>query len=266
MKAPQPPLPSDFIAYAIDSGSPALQIVTAPGGRQWMSFTRERYAYRCLPLLIANQAGWFLLNPLEICVTWNGGPRNEDISIKYPSPQPPPQPHVTSHFGHGIITWTIPYLFRTPPGFNLLVRGPSNYPKDGAYPLEGLVEADWSISTFTMNWLITAHDVPITFHVNEPICMVVPQRRGDLEILNPSIQNISSESSIFTEMQRWADSRKKFLEEMVVPDTAAWKTEWQKDYFRGTMPSGAAFPEHAQKLKLKEFTNAERSISERENI
>ena len=37
-----------------------------------------------------------------------------------------------SLFGHGILTWTLPYLFRTPPGYNLLARGPANWPKDGS--------------------------------------------------------------------------------------------------------------------------------------
>ena len=35
-----------------------------------------------------------------------------------------------SHFGSGILTWHLPLLFRTPPGYDLLVRGPANHPKD----------------------------------------------------------------------------------------------------------------------------------------
>ena len=49
-----------------------------------------------------------------------------------------------SHFGDGILTWHLPILFRTPPGYNLLVRGPANYPKDAVSPLEGIVETDWA--------------------------------------------------------------------------------------------------------------------------
>ena len=44
---------------------------------------------------------------------------------------------MSSHFGYGILTWTLPYLFRTPPDWNLLARGPSNLPKDGIQALEG---------------------------------------------------------------------------------------------------------------------------------
>ena len=59
-----------------------------------------------------------------------------------------------SHFGYGLLTFQLPYLFRTPPGYNLLVRGPANCPKDGAW-LDGLVGTDWSPARFFMTWQIT---------------------------------------------------------------------------------------------------------------
>jgi hypothetical protein len=49
-----------------------VTLVPAPVSRSWMDATVERYAYRCLPLLIANQAGWFVLNSHELRATWNG--------------------------------------------------------------------------------------------------------------------------------------------------------------------------------------------------
>jgi len=33
--------------------------------------------------------------------------------------------------------------------------GPPNWPKDGVYPLSGLVETDWLPFPFTMNWQMT---------------------------------------------------------------------------------------------------------------
>ena len=63
--------------------------------------------------------------------------------------------NVASHFGCGIITFKIPYLFRAPQGYNLLARGPANLFKDGISPLEGLIEVDWAVSPFTMNWKVT---------------------------------------------------------------------------------------------------------------
>jgi hypothetical protein len=107
-----------------------------------------RFANRCLPLRIANQAGWFILNSHPLRVTWTGG--NDLSALEVESLDPSVAPPAASHFGSGILTWNIPYLFRTPPGYNLHARGPANWPKDGACPLEGIVETDWAVSTFTI--------------------------------------------------------------------------------------------------------------------
>lgn len=131
--------------------NPALSMPLVPASRvrAWMEATNQRIANRCLPLLIANQAGWFLLSAHSLRVTWNGGDDLDAVKVEHLAGDPP-FPALT-HFGHGIVTFNVPYLFRTPPGYNLLVRGPSNWPKDGASALEGLVETDWSSATFTIN-------------------------------------------------------------------------------------------------------------------
>ena len=85
---------------------------------------------------------------------------------------------VVSHFGCGIITWTLPYLFQTPPGWSLLARGPANWPFDGVSPLEGIVETDQAASTFTMNWKITRPDFTVRFDRGDPICMIVRAAAG----------------------------------------------------------------------------------------
>ena len=45
----------------------------APAKRDWMDGTPESFAYRCLPLNIANAHGWELLNPCAFDACWNGG-------------------------------------------------------------------------------------------------------------------------------------------------------------------------------------------------
>ena len=40
--------------------------------RDWMNNTPHRYAYRCLPLTIANQTGWWIKNPVGFEATWRG--------------------------------------------------------------------------------------------------------------------------------------------------------------------------------------------------
>lgn len=47
-------------AYRIED-FPSMPIIPAPTQRTWMDATDDRFAYRCLPLNIANQHGWWLL-------------------------------------------------------------------------------------------------------------------------------------------------------------------------------------------------------------
>ena len=58
---------------------PAPEIRPAPLQRDWMDATPEKYAYRCLPLNIANAQGWELLNIGGFTATWNGGASKEAI-------------------------------------------------------------------------------------------------------------------------------------------------------------------------------------------
>jgi hypothetical protein len=241
---------STLIAYRV-SPLPPLRLVAAPQPRAWMEATDQRFANRCLPLLIANQAGWFLLNSHAVRATWDGGNAKEALRLEYLSGAPPYP--ATSHFGHGILTWHIPYLFRTPPGYNLLARGPANWPKEGAFALEGIVETDWSVATFTMNWKLTAVGRPVMFEVGEPVCMLVPQRRGDLEAFEPQVRDLQSEPELSRAYQQWTETRARFLADLQVPESEAVRQLWQKHYFRGTGPDGSSAPTHQTKLHLREF-------------
>jgi hypothetical protein len=184
-------------------------------------------------------------------VTWNGGNDTTDIEIE--SLDGEEDLPTSSHFGGGILTWNLPFLFRTPPGYNLHVRGPANWPKDGAYPLEGIVETDWLESTFTMNWKLTRANLPVTFEAGEPICMIVPRRRRELETFEPEIRDIGGEPNLAKAYERWSESRVKFNRELTVPDSETAKRGWQKDYVRGMTIGGERAEEHQTKLKLKDF-------------
>ena len=52
-----------------------LSIVPASGDRDWMEATKNGWANRCLPLRVANQAGWLVLNDCEFEATWTGQPQ-----------------------------------------------------------------------------------------------------------------------------------------------------------------------------------------------
>jgi hypothetical protein len=216
----------------------------------------DRWANRCLPLVVANEAGWTLLNELPFVATWNGEPTPSGVKIEFDEPPPPPAP-VQSHFGYGIITWAVPYLFRTPPGYNLLARGPANWPKDGVNALEGLVETDWSVATFTMNWKLTRSGHPVRFEKDEPFCMVVPQRRGELESFEPVIRGLEGDPHTREGTKAWAESRhqaevRKFLAEYS-GEYAEERAAWERHYYKGTAPDGRKAPAHQTRLQLREF-------------
>jgi Family of unknown function (DUF6065) len=240
-----------LIAYRYDSGLVAPRIVPAPISRSWMTATREHFANRCLPLLVANENGWFILNSHAFVACWSGQDAKEEIQIEYLSGPEPYPAH--SHFGYGILTWNFPYLFRTSPGYNLLVRGPANYPKDGVYALDGIVETDWAVAPFTFNLQLTHPGLPVRFDVDEPVCMLVPQRRGELEAFRPMLHNLEYEPDIHSQYLQWNQSRSDFLASLREPHAKNEKDRWQKHYFRGTSPGGFNAPEHQTKLRLREF-------------
>lgn len=246
-----------LIAYELDR--PHEELAPAERQREWM---RPTAAKVCLPLLMANQSGWVILNRYSLTATWDGGETQEAIAIEYPDGRPG-VPTVQSHFGHGILTWRLGYLFRTPPGWNLWVRGPANEPRDGASPLEGVVEADWSEATFTMNWKLTRPGLPVTFEAGATVCTLVPQRRGELEAFEPVVADIGEDPETQAGHDQWAESRrdilvKKFLSEHVEALSQV-RTAWEKHYYKGTSPAGSDAPEHQTRLKLKPFARRSNS-------
>ena len=245
-----------LIAYPITRRH-GVRIEPAPRWRSWINEMEDRWANRCLPLLVANQAGWVLLNSVAFRATWSGEASQSSISIELAEDLPRPWP-VESHFGYGILTWSVPYLFRTPPGYNLLARGPANWPKDGICALEGLVETDWSVAAFTMNWKITRPGLAIEFEQGEPFCMVVPQRRGELESFRPGILDLDSDQETRVSAEVFARARdemqvKKFLARYS-GDWEEAKRAWEGDYFKGVTPDGREAPEHQVHLDLSEFS------------
>jgi hypothetical protein len=153
---------------------PRWDIVPAGRWRDWMHATDARFANRCLPLLMANESGWWLLNSHGFTATWDGSKSPAGLEVRYDEEISAQRAPAESNFGYGIVTWRVPYLFRTDPGWNLLARGPANLPKHGASALEGLIETDWSVATFTMNWKLTEPGTAVRFDAGEPICQIAP--------------------------------------------------------------------------------------------
>jgi hypothetical protein len=245
-----------LVAYRLTEGA-AMPLVPASAGRAWMDQTTAHNAYRCLPMLIANQAGWLLLNTQPLTVTWNGGPGAADLTVELHGDDGGTQLYPPkSHFGHGILSWSIPYIFRTPPGYNLLARGPANLPKDGVSPLEGLVETDWTDGFFAMSWKVTRANAPITFVRDEPICLLVPMRRGELEAFWPRLQPIESDPEMARRYDVWRASRWQHIQQRTQLDPTEKYRSWQSHYIRGVGRDGEPSGDHQTRLVLRPFEEA----------
>jgi len=238
-----------IIAYPTVADPPKLR--PAPSGRGWMDALPEAYAYRCLPLTMANAHGWEICTPVAFEAVWNGGPAKTDITIKTDDDGGLAP---TSHFGSGILTFHVGYLFRTDPGISLLAQGPVNRPKDAIYALSGLIETDWSSYTFTMNWMFTRADTPVRFERDEPFCHVFPVSADVLEAAEPVVAPFESAGETYERHSSWSKSRNTFNADLLDPASRARSQKWQKDYYRGYHPDGEKGPDaHRTKLRLKPF-------------
>ena len=234
------------------SGKPP-RIVPAPLERDWMEATASAFAYRCLPLNIANAHGWFVLNEAPFVAQWNGEAAIDAIRIDAgPTTETPLL--ASSHFGHGVLTFGVNGLFRTEPGYDLVVTGPINSVKDGIQPLTGIVETDWSPFTFTMNWLFTRKHTPVAFEHGDPICMIFPVPRNMIEQVEPEFRSLASDPEAERAYREWSESRLKFNADLKVEGSDAQSRKWQKDYFSGRSESPInAPPDHRTKLRAKPF-------------
>jgi len=223
-----------------------------------MDDTPESFAYRCLPLNIANAHGWEILIPCGFEAEWNGGPAVNDVLVRVDEGTPSEKAPVAL-FGQGTVTFHVEGLFRTPPGYNLWIGGPPNGAKDGIAPLNGIVETDWSPFSFTMNWRFTrAHHV-IRFEENEPFCFFFPIERGLIESVRPRILPIEEEHELKRRFEEWSAARDKFQAEVAVSPPEKPSEKWQKFYYRGVDACGASGPpDHQSKLRVAEFEGAER--------
>jgi hypothetical protein len=203
--------------------------------RGWMTATPQRFAYRCLPLTIVNQTGWWIKNPVGFTATWSG--RNEPgaMEFRFDASSQLWSHWINNQFGQGIITWNTPFLFRTKPkGSRLLVLGPVNYFKTNAHPLTALIESDWISMSFTMNWKIMTPRQEVRFDLGEPLFQTIPLVSNvcaDLETASVSYQRLVDDPDLHRAYYEWDKGRREFHEQKskgeVKPD------DWQRDYFQG---------------------------------
>lgn len=239
-----------------------LRIRPASPRRSWMEDTPERFAYRCLPLAIANGHGWEILSPCGFEARWDGTQRVEGVEVR-PDPDSDPRLIPVALFGQGTVTFHVQGIFRTPPGWNLWVGGSPNGAKDGIAPLSAVVETDWSPYSFTMNWRFTRPHQWVRFEENEPFCFVFPVQRQALTAVEPTIVPIDENPQLKAEFEAWSASREAFQAWVAEAQPAAPADRWQKLYYRGVRPNGlAGATDHQSKLHLRKFRRPDGSFVE----
>ena len=151
------------------------QLRPSPPRRHWMD--ELPHSYQCLPLVIANQWGWQILCPTDVRVTWDGTRASPACASRSPRSI---EPAIKSQFGAGIVTFSPPWLFRTPPGWDLYLKGPSNRWKPNCTPLEGIIETWWLNYTFTLNWKLVEPGT-VVFAKGESLGQLVPVPHATFE-------------------------------------------------------------------------------------
>jgi Family of unknown function (DUF6065) len=241
----------DFLCYLHEGWHPLIR--PAEPTRPWMDRTPESFAYRCLPLNIANAHGWEILTPAGFEAYWRGGSSTADVVVR-PDVGMPSSSAPVSLFGQGTFTIHVQALFRTPPGWNLLAGGSPNSAKDGVAPLSGVIETDWAPYTFTMNWRFTRRNHWVRFEAGEPICFIQPAQRDALERMNPKFVPLSDNPDAARQFAAWSESRNSFQAKVAEKAPSAPTDQWQKRYYRGLdMDDKPGVPDHRAKLRLKPF-------------
>lgn len=224
----------------------------ASAQRDWMDETIGRRAYRCLPLSIANQCGWVVRGPHTFGATWTGGAEGSATHITPIDVQPRFDDHIHTNFGLGIISFALPWLFRTPPGYGILVTGALNTSRLHTAPLSGVIETDWAPYSFTMNWRILVPNVQVKFHRDDPICVLIPFHLDALDQMSAEMKVITEEPELKAAHDEWSRERRADNERN--RDLPLEEQKYSLKYLRGVTMSGEREASHRSKLKLPAFT------------
>jgi hypothetical protein len=214
-------------------------IEKSPKKRDW--FTPP--FYRCLPLLIGNQAGFIIKSEYDFGFMWNGNSdadsiifyfneEKESVNTKYPL--------TASVFGEGIISIGLPFWLRTPPGVDLMTINPPNYTVPNLTTMTGIVETDNLRRDFTINLKVQIPNIQVFIPAGTPLAALLPIPRGySNQFELKYAEDIFSQELIDEEIQAKMDvSLSRNGPEKDLPNQVG------RQYFRGEDVYGNKFPEH----------------------
>lgn len=256
-------VPADHVLAYVLPGAPddvARLIRPCRPKRAWMDATPAGYAYRCIPLSAANTMGWEILNPVACELRWNGlTPHNQLVVWREKEGRYGPK----SHFGSGVVTWELPFLFRTPPELGLVVAGPANHDVSGIVPLDGFIRTDWLPFPFTMNWRITRPDHTIRFEAGQPIARVFPYPLGLLDDMTMELRGLDEDPEFRRRFEDWGRQRQRNYQQRQQVVSSARPGEnpdldalWNRQYAKGTGSEDRAEREHQTVFRCRPVQDA----------
>jgi hypothetical protein len=221
----------EIILNRLLPGSPIFPVVPLTAKRKWMNESREKFAYKCLPLTVANQYGYAVLCPADFTLDWWGGKEEKDVDFQVISEEEYFKEHLHSYFGGGTFTIHLDFLIKTPEGFSTYIRGVPNETKQGLKPLDGIVETDWLSYTFTYNFLLTEPG-SYSFKKGEPLFVFFPIERGTVENFELKESRVEEDPELFRDFEDYHNKRLKSL------SVQGAKPVFQNFYRNGTKASG----------------------------
>lgn len=174
--------------------------------RDWFS----PHFYRCLPLTIGNQYGFVITNQFDFSFVWNGQDTRDSITFKFYEPMEEIDNKyfsVKSHFGHGIITISTPFILQTPAGVNLITINPPNHVIPNITVMTGVVEADNISMPFTFNLKIQIPNLEVFVPAGTPLAGFIPIPRYYQDSFSLKLaEDIFDEETLIKKEQAYADS------------------------------------------------------------
>ena len=173
---------------------------------------------------------------------WNGGPKVESLSIKVGEEYKKNrlQPGIFSHFGDGVITVTLPFSLRTPPGVNLMTINPPNYIIPNLTVMTGVVECDNVRRDFTFNMRVQIPGINVQITKGTPIAAFIPIPRYYADSFElKHADEVFDEQTISEEINARTDAN---TYRSVVEGTMPGRVG--KDYLMGRDVYGNKFTDH----------------------
>jgi hypothetical protein len=217
----------EIIIYRVVEGKTIFPIVPLNVKRKWMTDSFYKFAYKCLPLNIANQYGFAVLSPTDFAIDWKGGKVGGEVAINVDTEDSDLKDLFKSYFGEGTFTLHPDFFIRTPRGYSTYIRGIPNETKPGVKPLDAIVETDWLPFTFTYSFLLTEPGL-YNFKKGEPLFCFFPIKRNTVEnfkIKEKRIENADSKTR--KSFKDYEDKREAFI-------SPPGKPEFQNFYRDGT--------------------------------